>query len=174
MSTVSKIAPKEKGLKVRTERALRPFGHGMEEFFENFFENFPRRWAGSFTDPFRSNLSLWRDMPDISEVEFPRVEMIDREKDLVVRVELPGVRKEDLEISIHGDRLMIEAKREYKEEEKDETWFRSEMGYGAISRTVMLPVDVDEATVKAILKDGILELKLPKVEVHKKHVIKVA
>ena len=174
MSTVRKIRPKEKGLRVQTDQALRPFAHGMEEFFENFMENLPGRWTGSFKDPFRTNLPFWRGMDTATDTALPRVEMIDREKELLVRCEMPGVRKEDLEVSVHGDRLLIEGKREYKEEEKNETWFRSEMGYGTLARTVFLPVEVEEEKIKATLKDGILELHLPKVAVHKRRVIKVA
>ncbi len=174
MSTVSKIAPREKSLAVRKDRAMRPFARGMDEFFEQFFEMLPRRWMRSLGDPFRMDWPAFRDYPEFGEIEIPRVEMIDRDKELIIRAELPGIEKDDLEISIHGDRLMIEAKREFKEEDKDDIGYRSEMGYGVMARTIVLPVDVDEDKIKATLRDGILEMKLPKVEVHKKHVIKVA
>ena len=174
MSTVSKIPPEKSGVKVRTDRALKPFANTMEEFFDNFFDRFPTRWADPIRDPFRDALPLMRNFDALREVEFPPIDMIDRENDLFVRCELPGVRKRDLEVSVVGDRLNIEGKRKFKEEEKDETYFRSEMGYGVIARSLVLPVSVDEKNIKAELKDGILEVTLPKVEVHKKHVIKVA
>lgn len=174
MSTVRKIDPQEKGLKVRKERPLKPFRHGMDEFFENMFGNFPGRWMGAMNDPFRTEFPMWKEFADFNEASFPRVDMIDREKELLVRAELPGVRKQDLEISILGDRLVIQGMREYKQEKKDDTYFRSEIGRGTTSRTVMLPAEVDEKKVKAELKDGILEVTLPKTEVHKRHTIKVA
>jgi HSP20 family protein len=171
MTTVRKIIPKETPVEVRSEkRALRPFGRGMEDFFEMF----PRRWMESMMEPFMWRRPLLREFEEFGEAFYPHVDLVDREADLLVRAELPGVKKQDLDISIVGDRLTIQAKREYKEEENKETFFRSEMGYGTLLRTVLLPVDVDTKKAKAELKDGILEILLPKIEVQKSHKIKVA
>ena len=169
MANVREIKPRkdaEKG----TTRAVRPFTHGMEEFFENFF---PRRWMEGFMEPYG-----WK-RPMLGEFEaalegFPKVDIIDKDDTLLIRSELPGVEKDDLDITINGDRLTIEARREYKDEDKEEAYFRNEMAYGRIARTIYLPVDVEGDKAKAELKKGILEIMLPKVKATKAHTVKVA
>jgi len=142
----------------------------MEEFFEN---NFPRRWMEGFFEPTTMKLPLLSEYEERYDL-LPRVDIIDRKEDLLVRAEMPGVKKEDLEITIEGDRLIIEAKREIEKEEKKEEFYRHEMAYGKFYRTVRLPVDVVIDKAKAELAEGILELHLPKAEVLTPHKVKVA
>ena len=81
----------------------------------------------------------------------------------VVNAELPGVRKEDIQVSIDGNQvtLVAEAKRE-KEASKDERVLHTERTYGKVSRAFTLPQEVDEAKAEAKFRDGVLELTLPK------------
>ncbi|MCK5326822.1 MAG: Hsp20/alpha crystallin family protein [Woeseiaceae bacterium] len=149
---------------------MRPFTHGMEDFFGS---SFPRHWMEGFLEPY-----AWR-RPFLSEFDekldvFPKVDILDRDDTLVVRADVPGVRKEDLEITIAGDRLVFEAKREYEEEEKKEEYVRHEMAYGRLYRAVQLPVEVVGDKAKAELKDGVLEISLPKVEATTPYKVKVA
>lgn len=169
MRNVHSILPK-KERELAVGRGLTPFTRSMEEFFENYF---PRRWMEGFFEP---TTMKW---PLVSEYEegydlLPRVDIIDRKEDLLVRAEMPGVKKEDLEITIEGDRLIIEAKREIEKEEKKEDFYRHEMAYGKFYRTVRLPVDVVIDKAKAELAEGILEIYLPKAEILTPHKVKVA
>jgi HSP20 family protein len=169
VTKVRNILPKKEH-EAGASRALTPFTHSMEEFFENYF---PRRWMEGFFEP-----AAWR-RPFLGELGekfdvLPKVDIIDRKDDLLVRAEMPGVRKEDLEITIQGDRLMFEARREIEEEEKKDDFFRHEMAYGRLYRSVLLPVEVLGDKAKAELKDGILEICLPKVEVTTPFKVKVA
>ncbi|MDH4048703.1 MAG: Hsp20/alpha crystallin family protein [Gammaproteobacteria bacterium] len=169
MTKIRDISPKKEAVS-SVGRAMRPFTHSMEEFFENFL---PRRWmndsfeADAWRRPFR------RDWEGAFEA-FPRVDMVDKGDVLVVRAEMPGVDKDNLEILISGDRLTIEASRKFQEEEKEETYFRNEMAYGRIYRTMHLPVAIKGNEAKAELKDGILEILLPKVEAVTPFTVKVA
>jgi HSP20 family protein len=81
----------------------------------------------------------------------------------VVNAELPGVRKEDIQVSIDGTEVTLsaEVKRE-KEANKDERVLHSERVYGKVSRSFSLPQEIDEARAEAKFRDGVLELKLPK------------
>jgi HSP20 family protein len=142
----------------------------MEEFFEN---TFPRRWMEGFFDPMMWRKPAWGEFEESFDV-MPLVDIVDKDETLMVRAEMPGVRKEDLDITIAGDRLTIEAKRTFEEEEKEDKFFRHEMAYGRMFRSVMLPVEVYGDKVKAELKEGILEIYLPKVEVTTPHKVKVA
>jgi HSP20 family protein len=103
-----------------------------------------------------------------------RLDLIDHDKELVVRAELPGVEKEDVSVEISGDRLMIEAERKFEEEVEKEDFYRHELGYGKLMRTVALPDEVDADNVHAELKEGILTINLPKIRVAEKHTVKVA
>ncbi len=162
MSRLHKLEPRKRLVDVKRTA---PLARSMEEFLEDFP---PRRWMETF-EPFGWKWPMTFDM----ERTF-RVDMLDRDKELVVRAELPGVEKDDIEVTISGDRLMIEAEREFEEEEKKETFYRHEMGYGQMMRTIVLPVDIDLEHIEAELKDGILSVKLPKVEAAERHTIKVA
>jgi HSP20 family protein len=167
MPKVRNILPKKEH---EHGRAIRPFTHSMEEFFESAF---PRRWMEGFNEPY-----FWR-RPFLTEFDekfdvFPKVDILDRDDKIVVRADIPGIKKEDLEITISGDRLIIEAKREYEEEEKKEEYVRHEMAYGRLYRSVLLPFDVIGDEAKAELKDGVLEIDLPKVEATTPYKVKVA
>jgi HSP20 family protein len=103
-----------------------------------------------------------------------RLDVVDHDKELVIRGELPGVEKDDIEVTVMGDRLMIEAEREFEKEDDEDAYYRHEVGYGKLMRTIALPVTVDAENIHAELKDGILEVTLPKLEVAGRHTIKVA
>ena len=168
MTKVRNILPSKKH--TVAGREMRPFTHSMEEFFEN---RFPRRWMEGFFEPMAWKWPFWGDIEEPFEV-FPKVDILDKEEALVVRAELPGIEKDDLEITIAGDRLTFEAKREFKEEEKKDEFYRHEMAYGRLYRTVRLPVEVKVDEVKAELEKGILEVYLPKVEAIVPHRVEVA
>jgi HSP20 family protein len=100
-------------------------------------------------------------------------DVIDREDELVLRAEIPGVKKEDLDVSIQDDLLTLrgEVKREAGEEEGQYRW--REMSYGTFSRSVPLPAGVDTDKCKVTFKDGILEIRLPKTEPAKRRKIPI-
>lgn len=162
MSILRKIEPRNRAIDVR--RTM-PRTRSMEEFFEDFP---PRRWMETF-EPFG-----WKWPIGIDYERAFRLDVIDRDKELVVRAELPGVEKDDVKVEITGDRLMIEAERKFEEEEEKEDFYRHELGYGQLMRTVALPEEVDVDNVNAELKEGILSITLPKIRVAEKHTVKVA
>ena len=92
-----------------------------------------------------------------------KVDVTERNGHYTVRAELPGVRKEDIQVSIDGAEVTLgaEVKRE-KEADKDERVLHTERTYGKVTRTFTLPQEVDEAKAEAKFRDGILELTLPK------------
>ena len=110
--------PKVRNILPRKEhepgRAMRPFTHGMEEFFESAL---PRRWMEELFAPYAWRRPFFAEYDEKYDV-FPKVDIVDKDEALVVRADVPGIKKEDLEITIAGDRLVIEAKRDYEEEEK--------------------------------------------------------
>jgi len=162
VSMLSKFEPR-KGFVDRKRTA--PLAHSMEEFLEDFP---PRRWMETF-EPLG-----WRWPMGVNYERSFRLDVIDHEKELVVRGELPGVEKDDIEVTIMGDRLMIEAEREFEEEDEEDAYYRHEVGFGKLMRIIALPVEVDAENIRAELKDGILEVMLPKLKVAERHTVKVA
>ena len=162
MSILRKIEPRKRAIDVRRTT---PLTRSMEEFFEDFP---PRRWMETF-EPFG-----WKWPVGFDYERSFRLDVIDHDKELIVRAELPGVEKDDVEVTISGDRLTIEAEREFEEEDEREDFYRHELGYGSMMRSIALPVEVDPDQVRAELNEGILKVTLPKIRVAERHTVKVA
>lgn len=103
----------------------------------------------------------------------PAVEMYETDNEIVVKAELPGVKKENIEVSIKDNTLHIRGEKKEEREEKTETIHRLERVYGKFERVLTLPVDVKAEEVRAEYKDGILEIRLPKSEVSKEKKIEI-
>ncbi|MFW6149949.1 MAG: Hsp20/alpha crystallin family protein [Chloroflexota bacterium] len=101
------------------------------------------------------------------------MEVYEKGDDVMVRAELPGMKKEDIDISVLGDTLTISGERKSQSEVKDEDYYRCEMNYGTFSRSVALPAAVDANKVEASYDNGVLEVKLPKAEEAKPKKIEV-
>jgi HSP20 family protein len=151
--------------KAEPTRALSPFEE-MERFFES---RVPRDWFRPFHWPAPS----WGELPAPFEGKMPKVDVIDRDNEVVVKAELPGVDKKDLDISVTRDTVTIKGTTSHEEKEEKGDYYRCEMSRGSYTRTLRLPADVDEEKAKANFKDGVLELTLPKVEKAKRKSIKV-
>jgi HSP20 family protein len=124
--------------------------------FDNLFDELvSRRWPRLFDWNFPSTHAL--------ENNFPKVDIVDYENELELQAALPGVKKEDMDVSISNQSVTIRAttKKETKEEGKV---FRREITRGEYQRTLSLPEFVDADNAKATFKDGILKLSLPKTE----------
>lgn len=103
----------------------------------------------------------------------PKVDVIDRDEEVVIHAELPGVNREDLDVSMTDDTVTIKCTSAHEEKEEKGDFYRREMSRGEFSRTVTLPCEVDDSKAKATFKDWIMELILPKVEPTKRRSIKV-
>ncbi len=131
----------------------------IDKLFEEFFAPFAQRRIGYLKPK--------------TEAITPVVEMFDRISDLVVRVDLPGVNKEDVEISVVDDTLTIKGEFKKSEEIKEESYYIKEKPYGKFSRSLLLPNDVDKNNVTAVMKNGVLELVFAKKEEAKTKEIKI-
>jgi HSP20 family protein len=103
----------------------------------------------------------------------PNMDVIDRDDEIVVQAELPGVNKEDLDISLSETAITVKGTTHREEKEEKGDFYRREMSRGSFTRTVSLPGKVDGTKAKASFKDGVLEVTLPKLEGAKRHTIKV-
>jgi len=94
----------------------------------------------------------------------PAIDIIERPDALVVKAELPGVEKDNVDISVQENRLTISGKIERDKEEKKEDFYYSERSYTSYSRTVEMPCKVNAEKITARLKNGVLTVTLPKAE----------
>ena len=92
----------------------------------------------------------------------PALDVEETDTSIVVRTELPGMKKEEIKVSGTGDSLCISGERRFDEGEKKKNYRRIERAYGKFQRCVSLPGDVDWDKCKAVYRDGVLELTLPK------------
>jgi HSP20 family protein len=103
----------------------------------------------------------------------PAVDMHETKDDLVLKVELPGVREKDVAVSITGDLLTIRGERRWEDESKEQKFLHVERVYGRFERLIQLPMAVQADKVKAAYRDGVLEITLPKAEELKPREIKI-
>lgn len=95
----------------------------------------------------------------------PVIDVAETDNEYLIKAEIPGVKKEDLNVSVQDGVLTINAESKYEDEEKKEgRLIRQERRYGKFVRSMRLGKDVDSSNVKADYNDGVLELKLPKIE----------
>ena len=106
------------------------------------------------------------------EVTFP-VEVSETDEVLEVKASLPGVKPEEVDVSVANDVLTIKASHEEKTEETKRDYYRREIRYGSFHRSLALPVSVDSEKAEATFENGILYLKLPKAEALRPRQIKV-
>lgn len=146
-------------------RALTPFEE-MDRMFDSFF---PRGWMQP----------LLRDWPSMGEMaapfegRMPKVDVINRDAEIVVRAEIPGIDKKDIDVSMTDTSVTIKGTTSREEKEEKGDYYRCEISRGAFSRTVALPAGVDASKAKARFQDGVLELTMPKTERTKRVSVKV-
>jgi len=134
----------------------------MDRLFEDFLE---RRMPSAFHFdlPRLGEWPRWDKISGLLTEKVPSIDIVDRDKEVVVRAEVPGIDKKDLDVSISQRTLTIKGSSRKEEKKKEDDFFRHEIKTGSFSRTVQLPADVDANKAKANFKDGVIELTLPKV-----------
>jgi HSP20 family protein len=108
---------------------------------------FPRRMGQLFYAP---------------ETWTPRLDVFDKDGDLVVKAELPGARKEDIEVTLDRGDVVIRGERKAESEVKEEHYYRMERSYGSFYRRVPLDFEATVEQIKATFADGVLEVRIPK------------
>lgn len=159
---------KEKGKETKELAPWRPFAdltrweRDMERMMDSFFDRrmrqwWPEKWFGG----------------EGMLTGAPALDVYEDKDDLVVKAELPGLDKENVEVNLTDHTLVIKGEKKKEEETKQESYFRSERSYGRFVRTLQLPKDVQADKVKASFKNGVLEVRMPKTEEAKAKEIKV-
>jgi HSP20 family protein len=149
--------------KAETPSWLQPF-----EDMDEWFDELQKRWL--------SHRFFGRGLADYPQAfggRIPKVDVIDREKEICVHAELPGVTKDDLSVTLQDNILNIHASVEKEKKDEKGKYHRRELFKGEFQRTLQLPSPVDNEKSKATFKDGVLELILPKAANYSPKKIKV-
>ena len=164
------MSKKEKEI-VSTTQTTSPTGSSLisfddlDQWFDDFFS---RRWPQAFD---------WRLPFAGKELSissgFPKVDVIDHDDKIEIQAALPGVKKEDLDVSITENSVTIRASTKQEEKKEGEHYYRREISRGEFQRTLALPTYVKGDQAKASFKDGMLNITLPKAEFSKRKRIEI-
>ena len=139
-------------------------------------------------DPFRDLLSIQDRMNKLFEQTLsrsraeegiapstwtPAVDIYETPEAIVLQADLPGLRREDIDIQIQDDTLTLRGERRFAKDVHEENYLRIERAYGAFHRSFTLPATIQQEKIRAVFRDGILELTLPKAEEAKPRRIEV-
>ncbi len=109
-----------------------------------------------------------------SAVWAPEVDIKETDKEVTLRADLPGMKLEDIDVSVEENQLIIKGKRKYEKEEKEKDFVRLERSYGSFYRSFNIGVPIKEDKIKASYKDGVLEINVPKAEVKRPKKIQIS
>ena len=136
------------------------------QLFDDFWETF-----GSW------GVDRWKPLggaPAFFESGWPRVDVSENNKEIVVKAELPGVDEKDIDVSLTDEALTIRGEKKLEQEDKGENYYRLECFQGSFTRTIPIPVSVESDKAEAFFKKHVLTVKLPKTEVSQKRGKRIA
>jgi HSP20 family protein len=149
------VAVKKKGSTESPGRTVSPL-RAWERELDRMFQDFPMgRW------PRLRELEGFR-LPRELRITAPSLDMYEESDEVVVKAEIPGMSKDDIEITLSDSHLTLRGEKKKEEETKEKDYYRCEREYGSFYRSVELPAAVKSDGVKATLKNGVLEVHLPK------------
>ena len=140
----------------RPTRDIASIREEMNRLFDNFFSSVPERGRSLLEGE-------WAPSLDVAETD----------EEVIVTAELPGIKQEEVDITIADNVLTLKGEKKEEKEEKKKNYHRIERTYGSFQRSVSLPTGVQADKAKATYKDGILNITVPKVEESKPKQIKI-
>ena len=140
----------------RPTRDLLSIRDEVNRLFDNFFTGLPERRRGLLDGE-------WAPSVDVAETD----------NEVVVTAELPGVKQDDVDITVTDDVLTLKGEKKEEKEVKEKNYHRIERSYGSFQRSVSLPAGVQADKAKATYKDGVLHITVPKAEEAKPKQIKI-
>ncbi|WP_421654401.1 Hsp20/alpha crystallin family protein [Leptothermofonsia sp. ETS-13] len=147
----------------------RPFGLGWQPFerMESLQRQIDQIFEG-IREEFRSSSAESETAWD------PAIELMDTPENLILRVQLPGVERNHLNIQATQDAVLIEGEYPYPAQSESCQWLRSEFAYGKFRRLIPMPIAIENDHIQADFRDGILTLTLPKIEQERRRVVRVS
>jgi HSP20 family protein len=131
----------------------------MNSLFDDFFKGFDLAPLGREREHFN--------------IFSPSIDIKENDKEVSIKVELPGMDEKDIEVSLTDDALSIKGEKKEEKEDKSKNYYRMERSYGSFSRTAQLPTGIDSQKADAVFKNGVLTITVPKTEEAKAEVKKI-
>lgn len=158
------ISTPETGDQASRHRVLSPLTD-MESWFQHMFPRMgqARRWDWPSLDH----------LPRPFEGKIPRVDVIERDNEVLLKAEMPGVSRDNLEVTTTRNTVTLKGTSRYEHKHEDGDFHRREMSEGIFARTVTLPAEVAGDKAEARFRDGLLELSLPKLPPKEGHKVDV-
>jgi HSP20 family protein len=124
---------------------------GLPADFERIMRDYFGPWRGFLRTPLALRREMW----------IPDIDVLRQEDKLVVRADLPGMKREDIDVSLEDNMLFIRGKRREEKEVKEEDYYFAERSLGTFSRALSMPEGVKAEAIQATYKDGVLEIVIP-------------
>ncbi|MDT8320057.1 MAG: Hsp20/alpha crystallin family protein [Xanthomonadales bacterium] len=168
--TLKDMTPWRWGGLRRMDEEERPYGsfrrdmESLQKEMDRLFEDF---WKGGAGPGWMGRSS------EFGEV-MPRVDETEDEQAFHIRVELPGMDKDDVDLTLSDGFLTIKGEKKREEEEKGKDYYRKEREFGSFRRSLPIPAEVDESKIDASFKKGVLNIELPKTEEARKKIKRIS
>ncbi|MGD6807022.1 MAG: Hsp20/alpha crystallin family protein [Candidatus Bathyarchaeia archaeon] len=151
------VSPATPGTSITKRREQEGLERGIDDMFNEFRQ--------SFNDLMRPFFPLYETSQEFQlPTRYAQVDLIDNGDAFVVNAELPGFAKDQVDVQVNKDGLAIKAECKKETEEKQKNYLHRERAYSSLQRFIAFPEEVDPSKVEGTMKDGILELKVPKKE----------
>lgn len=160
---------KEVPVKAEPQGFFREMEERMQELERHVGSLFERDWFS----PLRMEFPEWT-RKGIMEWKTPKVDIIERDNEILVKAEIAGVNKEDLDVSLTDSAITIKGSTSEEKEEQEGDYTRHETMKGEFERTLALPAKVDGSNAESTYRDGMLEVTVPKLEKTRRHKVKVS
>jgi HSP20 family protein len=140
----------------KTNGKLQPFGffEELEDEMQRFF-----RWPLAFSPAFFPTLQR---SPTKAGAWAPLIDVFDKDNAIVLKAELPGLKKEDIKVEVIGEELIVSGETKAETEVKEQDYYRKERTFGSFYRRMQLPAGTKADQIHATLADGVLEVQIPK------------
>ncbi|WP_455388302.1 Hsp20/alpha crystallin family protein [Petrachloros mirabilis] len=155
-----------KEVAVKKTAEVMPRWGEIDRWFDRLTEDW---WRRPFSTPMLSD--RWP-LPMIS-LKTPSLDVFEEKDEIVVKADLPGMNKDEIEVTVTENVVTIKGEKKKEEEVKEKDYYRRERSYGSFVRSVELPSEVKSDQIKANFKDGVLEVRMPKTEEAKKKSVSV-
>jgi len=156
----------------KDEKDIAKRGEGQLEEFGRRFTQMDRLFDEVFKRPF---FSLWSPRFGAGEMEelYLPVDIYEDGESVVVKAEIPGIKKENVNVELTSDSITLSGKKSGEERVEKKDYFRLERSYGSFTRSFQLPAETVTEKARAVFKDGVLEVRIPKNPAAKQHVKKL-
>ena len=145
-----------------------PKRYYLEDYMQEIREELENIFRGSF------ETLLPAEREESKELVYrPPVELCEHNGNLELKIQLPGINKEDINVEVYEDSIKIKAETKQKKEEEKEDLYRSEVRYGKFVRHIPLPSEIISSEAKAEFKDGVLKITMPKLKKEEKEIKKL-